>query len=140
PLHASPITATYRIAAPSRAFHPRDDCTYVIHLIANQVADTTGNFVPANSIASFHININDTTPPTAALTPIPAISSGGGLDCTFSITYTDSVALSIPSLGNGDILVTGPHNFSQQATLLSIDDSTNGSPRFATYKFTAPGR
>src|SRR5205807_2555055 len=85
------------------------------------------------------ININDTTLPTATLTPIAAISDTGGEEQTFTVTYSDDVAISISSLGSSDILVSGPRNFSQLATLLSIDANTSGSPRIATYQFTTPG-
>ena len=36
-------------------------------------------------------------------------------------------------------LVTGPGNFSQLASLVSVDTAGNGSPRTATYRITAPG-
>jgi len=43
------------------------------------------------------------------------------------------------SLGNGNLLVTGPNGFSQAATLVSLNAPGNGSPRTATYRITPPG-
>jgi hypothetical protein len=53
------------------------------------------------------------------------------------VTY-DDVGINVASLDSSDIRVTGPNAFSQLATLVSIDSSTNGSPRTATYKINAP--
>src|SRR5206468_2244884 len=106
------------LAAPSGAFTSSDNGTYLIQVVANQVADTSGNFASVNSIAVFHININDTTAPTALLTPITPISDTGGQQLTFTVTYSDDVAVSTSSLGSTDLLVTGPRSFSQLATLL----------------------
>ena len=72
----------------------------------------------------------------------PAVSdvtAGGGASYTFSVTYTDNVAVKVASIGNGDVLVSGPNGFSQAAVLVSVDNPADGSPRTATYRVTAPG-
>ena len=38
-----------------------------------------------------------------------------------------------------DIRVTGPSNFNQAGSLVSVSSSTNGTPRTATYRIPAPG-
>jgi hypothetical protein len=55
---------------------------------------------------------------------------------TFTVTYADNVAISIASLGNGNLKVTGPGGFSAFATLVSVSKSNNGTPRSATYSIS----
>src|SRR5205085_9410767 len=121
---AATITATYSLAAPGGTFQSSDNGTYVIEVLANEVADSTGNFFLANSIATFHVNIHDTTPPIATPTPIANILDTGAEEQTFIVTYSDDVALDVSSMGNTHILVSGPRRFSQLATLVSIDNNT----------------
>ncbi|MDV7398273.1 hypothetical protein RZS08_43115, partial [Arthrospira platensis SPKY1] len=49
------------------------------------------------------------------------------------------MAIDVGSLDSNDILVTGPNSYSQTATFVSVNNSTNGTPRTATYRITAPG-
>ena len=57
------------------------------------------------------------------------------------VTYTDDTAINVASVINNNIAVrvTGPGGFNQSATFVSINNSTNGTPRTATYSITAPG-
>ena len=75
----------------------------------------------------------------ATLTPIANITDTGGEALTFTVTYSDDVAVSTSTLGNTNILVTGPRNFSQLASVVSVNDSSSGSPRVVTYRINAPG-
>jgi parallel beta-helix repeat protein len=63
----------------------------------------------------------------------------GGNPYTFTVTYTDATAINVSTLDNNDIRITGPNAFNQLATFVSVDNNTNGTPRTATYSFTAPG-
>jgi hypothetical protein len=71
--------------------------------------------------------------------------SGGGTDYTFTVTYSDpngtNNGIDVSSVigNNNAIKVLGPNGFSQLAKFVSIDVGTNGTPRTATYKITAPG-
>ena len=40
---------------------------------------------------------------------------------------------------DGMLLVTGPNGFRQAASFVSVDNPTDGTPRTATYRVTAPG-
>ena len=77
-------------------------------------------------------------PPTADLT-ISDISEPGVSTKTFTVRYSDNVAINVSSIGGNDIRVAGPNGYSQLATLVSIDQNSNGTPRTATYRITAPG-
>jgi parallel beta-helix repeat protein len=73
------------------------------------------------------------------------IFGSGGTDYTFTVTYTDPggtlLGIDVNSVigNNNAIKVTGPNGFTQMATFVSIDTPSNGTPRTATYKITAPG-
>ncbi|HSV15019.1 MAG TPA: choice-of-anchor L domain-containing protein, partial [Tepidisphaeraceae bacterium] len=58
---------------------------------------------------------------------------------TFTVTYTDpNVPIQVGSIDSNDLIVTGPNGYSQIATLISVDNPTDGSPRVATYSVTGP--
>ncbi|MFM2312624.1 MAG: hypothetical protein RLZZ04_1900 [Cyanobacteriota bacterium] len=52
---------TYRIDAPSNYWNISDRGTYSIDLQANQVSDTNGNFISANTLDTFDVNPNPGT-------------------------------------------------------------------------------
>ncbi|MEQ1644482.1 MAG: Ig-like domain repeat protein, partial [Pyrinomonadaceae bacterium] len=77
-------------------------------------------------------------PPTAAGTA-PTVVTGGGTTHTVTVTYTDDFAINVASLDSNDIRVTGPNAFNSAVTFTGVNINTNGTPRVATYTFTAPG-
>ena len=81
----------------------------------------------------------DTTSGKVNAVNVANIANSGGSTHTFTVDYSDNNAIDITSLGNGDVRVTGPGNFSQAATLVGITPNSNGTPRTATYQITAPG-
>lgn len=56
----------------------------------------------------------------------------------FAVTYTDNTAVSITSVGNGDILVKGAGGYARTAKFVSIDNHSNGATRTATYEVKGP--
>jgi len=79
----------------------------------------------------------DATPPTAAGSAA-SVTAAGGTDYTFTVTYSDASGVNTATIGEGDVVVTGP-NFTSPAVLVSVDDLAFGSPRTATYRILAPG-
>src|SRR5205085_6797134 len=57
---------------------------------------------------------------------------------SFKVTYSDNVAVDVSTIDSSDVVVTGPAGYSAPATLVSLDSTTNGKPRVATYKIAAP--
>ncbi len=131
-------TATYAMNPPGGTWSLGDNGTYTVTLNANEVADTSGNFVAGGSNATFSVNIADTTAPTAQLAT-SNINTGGGLTYSFTVTYSDNVTIDASTIGSTNVRVTGPNGFSQVATLVAVNDSSNGSPRTATYQISCPG-
>ncbi len=132
-LDGSPLTATYRITAPGGLWDSADTGAYTIALQANQIRDLDGNFIPATILKTLAV---DLTPPS--LTFSAPIIVGGQLNSTFQLIYSDGTAVKRSSIDGQDILVTGPNNFSQFATLTSVSGTQDGSPLTATYNLAAP--
>jgi GH25 family lysozyme M1 (1,4-beta-N-acetylmuramidase) len=80
----------------------------------------------------------DSVAPTAAYGAQAPTSGNASL--TFTVTYSDATSgVDFTSIDSSDILVSGPNGYSESATLVSVDVSSNGSPRIATYTIAAPG-
>ena len=138
PTDGSPRTATYEITPPDGTWNPAANGTYIISVRTGQISDVAGNFVVGGPIGTFDVNIWDTTAP-AALLAAPSVTISD-TSYKFTVTYSDpDDAVSVSTLGNRDILVTGPNGFSQLANFTKVDDPTDGSPRTATYEITPVG-
>ena len=129
------VTAIYSINAPNGIWDAKSSGLYTVKLRENQVSDTTGNSNAATTLAIVNI---DLTPPTARLTA-DNFAISGELKSTFTVVYSDTTAVKRSTLDSQDIRVTGPNNFSQFATLISVSSTQDGSPLTATYNITAPG-
>src|SRR5206468_1069622 len=79
----------------------------------------------------------DTTVPTATSSP-SGVTTSGGDNYQFTVTYSDNVAINVSSLDGSDIRVTGPAGFNTNVFFLGVDISSNGTPRVATYSFSPP--
>jgi hypothetical protein len=81
----------------------------------------------------------DKTVPTAGSLVATNVTSAGGTIYTFTVIFSDDLAIDVTSLDGNDIRVTGPDGFSQLATLVSVSPASNGTPRTVTYQISAPG-
>ncbi len=133
----TPRVATYRISAPGGMWDAADSGMYIVAMEPNQVSDTSGNFVPSGILGTFVTNIPDTQAPTATLAASD-VTSPGGTDHSFTVTYTDNVAIDTLDLDWADIRVTGPNGYDRMASFVSVDIESNGTPRVATYRINAP--
>ncbi len=71
--------------------------------------------------------VSDASAPTATLTIAPPLEPNSGLPYELSVTYHDDNVVSAATLGNANLLVTGPGGYSQAATLISsglVDSAT----------------
>jgi hypothetical protein len=80
--------------------------------------------------------VADTTPPTAALTSAQPLSTAIDAAYTFTVTFSDNVAVAAGTLGNGNLTVTG-NGYSESANLVSTG-LENGPTVVATYSVPAP--
>ena len=94
-------------------------------------------------IANKNVKLDIVKPGTADLTPpiaflnASALTSTGKASYTFQVFYDDNGTVKTSSIGNGDVLVTGP-GYSQLATLFSRTPVSNSSSVIATYRIPAP--
>lgn len=105
------------------------------HAIA---ATQTEPGLPQSSPSPADDIVIDTTPPTASSNPA-GVSSVGGTLYSFTVSYSDNVAIDVTSLDSHDVVVTGPAGFAEQAVLASVSSSANGTPRTVTYQIVPPG-
>ena len=131
----SPLTATYRITAPGGTWDSADTGSYQISLQANQITDLNGNFTAAIGLGTLAV---DLIPPTASLTALN-VSIEGQMTSSFTIVYSDNTAVKRSTIDRQEVLVTGPNNRTQLATLVSVSSDLESSPLTATYSITAPG-
>jgi hypothetical protein len=69
------------------------------------------------------------------------VTMAGALTFDVEVTYTDPLggAINVGSIGLDDITVIRPNGLVLAPATFKVSDLTNGSPRTATYTFTAPG-
>ncbi len=127
--------ATYQIAGPATGWTSASAGTYTVMAQANQVADTSANFLAAGTLGTFDVDV-DTNTPTAALTASDVTSSSASGN-TFTVTFTDDVSIKDSTLDSLDVRVSGPNNFDQPATLVGALGGT-AAARIATYKVAGP--
>jgi hypothetical protein len=127
--------AVYSIVAPDGVWREKDAGLYSVTVQSDQVADLRGNSLRGGVIGTFWVR-NDAEAP-AASARVDDVTVAGGKSHTITVTYTDNHAVDVTSLGT-DLLITGPNGFEQFASLVGVDNASDGSPRVATYVFTAP--
>ncbi|NJO40548.1 MAG: hypothetical protein HC865_07755 [Cyanobacteria bacterium RU_5_0] len=144
--NGTPRSVTYRITKPNGNWDSADNGVYTIALQANQVSDISGNLVTAGLLGNFQVSIDQPPPPpppdivapTATLTATN-LSIEGNNPYEFTVTYSDNTAINVSSLDNNDLQVTNLNGFSQSAAFVRVNGGSNGTPRTATYRITAPG-
>ena len=130
--------ATYSFL-PVAGFIASANGNYIAYVVGGQVKDSYSNAISTVQIGSFSVLI-DIEKPTASLDGAsPVIVTNATLTyIDFTVSYKDNTAIAYLTIGAADIMVIGPDNVLRPVTLVSIDQSLDGSPRLATYRFAAP--
>lgn len=76
-------------------------------------------------------------PPQASLQVTDVDQAGAGPK-RFTVTYTDNAGIDVSSIEGLDIRVTGPAGYGRNARFVTVNASTDGSPRVATYEAVPP--
>ena len=106
------------------------------------LATTPTGYTSYGSVGQYFIS--GTLTPSSVLIPPQAqlqvadVTEPGLATVTFTVTYTDNVAIQAASLSSGDVRITGPSGYNRLATLVSVDVPGNGTPRVVTYAAPAP--
>ncbi len=156
------LRARYQMAAPGGkpAFTTADNGAYTVSLAASSVADDSGAFAAGGNVGQFTVavpasggepggggnggggepggNTPDTTAPTAAGN-IPSTVAEGATPYTFTVTYTDNVAVSAASIASTNIRVVGSAGSNPLVTFVGLDQAGDGVSRVATYRIDPPG-
>jgi hypothetical protein len=109
--------------------------------IAASATDEDGTYSADNTlqVTVQPASVNpDTTAPTAVLTA-PGVTTAGGTSYSFTVVFSDDQGVLAADLNDADVIVTGPNGFSQAGHLVSVDNSSDGTPRTAVYSITPPG-
>jgi hypothetical protein len=109
-----------------------------INTIVVQAFDRSGNGSVPVTVTVNYISV-DLAAPTLSAVNAPPVTTGGGNTYTFDVTYADNLAVNVSKLDSNDVRVTWPSGFSQLATYVGVNINSNGTPRTATYRITAPG-
>jgi hypothetical protein len=120
---------------------------YFLHvknsLQGTPLANPPSGYTDYGSIGQYFISgtVIDATgvvfPPMAEV-QVSNITTTQNATHTFTVTYSDNVAISGGSIDSNDIAVTGPGSYNQFAQLVSVNTPGNGTPRTATYRITPP--
>lgn len=81
--------------------------------------------------------VTDTTPPTG-IGNCPDVNQSGGTAHYITATFTDSTAVDVATLQNGNLRVTGPNGFDVPATFHDVSNYFDGPSRTVTYWFIPP--
>jgi hypothetical protein len=81
---------------------------------------------------------SDVDPPAVSLVA-GDVRQPGTAGTLLTVDSTDATGIRVSSLGSGNLRVTGPNGFSQQAILASLDRWQDGSARRASYWIPAGG-
>ncbi len=76
--------------------------------------------------------------PPAAVLQVADVIQTGTTSRLFTVTYSDDVAISAASIGANDIRVLGPGGYDRLARFVSINNSSDGQTRIATYAVDPP--
>ncbi len=91
-------------------------------------------------IGAFELQVANSVAPTAFLRIAPPVGDASSPNLyTFSVTYSDDLAIDPLTLDDNDILVTGPNGFSQPAKFVSALPSRPGTTVIVTYSIVPPG-
>ncbi len=84
-----------------------------------------------------HVSLVGTDAPTATLTTAPTVTEVSSSPYDFTVTYSDNFSVEASTIGDSNLIVTGPGGYSQPATLVSTG-LTNGTTIAAEYSVTTP--
>ena len=99
------------------------------------VVDLAGNESDLSDVLAVTVC---TQPPQAALAA-EDITVAGAAAYDLTVAFTHPIGIWMATLADGNVRVSGPGSFLQDAILVGVGPAGDGSPRTATYRVFAPG-
>lgn len=96
-------------------------------------------FIPVSSSSPVPTPTPSDTQAPIARASANSLTSATTTPQTITVTYEDQGGVKVSTLDSSDIRITGPNGFNQTASFVSVNSSTDGTPRTATYRINAPG-
>ncbi len=105
--------------------------------VGNPTSSSPDGYTAYGSIGQYFITgsvvaSSSVIPPGATLQITDITQPGTGAK-QFTVTYSDNVAVDVATIDGNDILVTGTNGYSRLAQLVSLNITSNGTPRVVTY-------
>jgi hypothetical protein len=99
-----------------------------------------GSFVRSSGVAVDIGAVEIPFPPVASAVAAN-ITTPGATSYTFTVSYFADAGISAATVigNNSAVRITGPKGFTTLANYIKINNSTDGTPRTATYSFAPPG-
>jgi hypothetical protein len=135
PLIETLESRTFLSATPLADTNPAGSALLQLAAFANSAATPT-RATPHAAVARKDQPASITATLTAAAVTLP----GTARTYTFTITYADPTPIRVTSLGNQDVVVTGPNGFRAPASLRSTAPTTDAASVVATYTITPPNQ
>jgi polygalacturonase len=137
-IDSTQLVAKYRIQAPFGMWDFPDSGRYTFTLNERSVRDVPGNPVRRKVVKALTVTI-----PQGVLTYPSTTLSATSIDnwsgtYVFKATYQSSYGINTSSIDSRDITVTGPNGYSQDARLVSIENTGDARVVVARYKITSP--
>jgi hypothetical protein len=119
---------------------------YYLHVknagVASPTSSSPSGYTSYGSIGQYFITgtvvASGTIIPPGATLAVTDINQSGIDAKQFTVTYTDNVAVNVSTIDGADIFVTGTNGYVRDVALVSVDVSSDGSPRAATYSIVPP--
>jgi uncharacterized delta-60 repeat protein len=129
------VTAVYTVDAPGGGWSAQANGNYVVAVQPNSVADVNAVGV-SGGFGSFNVSVGDTVAPQAAVTA-SNVSTAGASTYSFSVTFSDNVAVDSTSLTLADVSLTGPAG-PLKITGYTVTPTTNANQIVAQYTAAVP--
>jgi len=108
------------------------------------LSSTPSGYTVYGSLGQYFINgyltavTGYVAPPVAEL-QVSDLTQAGQTTKSFTVTYSDNLAIDVSTIDANDLWVSGPNGYEQPAQLVALDNTADGTPRTATYTVTPPG-
>lgn len=106
---ATPIVATYTVAAPGGTWDPADNGLYTVALNGNEVSDLLGGFAAGGTLGQLQVAVG-------------LIDFGGKTFATYTDATGDTVTISLKGPGSGSVALSG--NQPADAQLITLSGTT----------------